>query len=175
MFRMIAVVLSVVTLSVGAPAAAAVVDPGDQVSTFRGNTLGYYFTAPQDMVITGLFVPANASTRPFDVAVLSIDSLQPAPTPGSVFSILYTERNQRGPITGLSIALSAGQTVGILGSRGRDARNSLATVSPTVDVLGTPVTLNRLAMSDDLRVVDPTSATLFSENAQQVGRIRLEV
>ena len=47
-------------------------------SNFSGNVRGYYFTAPIDMVITGLWVPTNANSGTQNVEVLLFDN-QTAP------------------------------------------------------------------------------------------------
>ena len=46
------------------------VAPSPQTSVFSTNTRGYYFTAPSDFVITGVFVPTNASSGPQNIAVV---------------------------------------------------------------------------------------------------------
>src|SRR5262245_4794824 len=63
--------------SIAAPVLAKTIDVGPQIDFFSANTRGFWFTAPTDFVITGLGMPTEVSSDPFDVAVLRLNVTPP--------------------------------------------------------------------------------------------------
>lgn len=101
----------------------AIVPPVINTSTSLG-TGGMWFTAPNSFIITSLFVPADASIplAPQNIAVVKFDNNMVPPNLSlstNDFSVEFiTQSNPSvGPIE-VDIPISAGDVIGILGSRG---------------------------------------------------------
>ncbi|MFT6228443.1 MAG: hypothetical protein ACJARE_002860 [Paracoccaceae bacterium] len=155
---------------------AAVIDLGGQIGTFTGDTRGFSFTAPTDFVIVGLDLPTDASTANFDVAIFRFSTLNASKGAASVYDVLFDARDQSAALTGLSIAVSAGDVIGILGSRGASATNSYGVTNYASSILGNAVTLQRLILQDTLRSATfPTGAFFGSEAGSPIGRVLVDV
>jgi hypothetical protein len=155
---------------------AAVIDLGAQIGTFTGDTRGFSFTAPTDFVIVGLDLPTDASTANFDVAIFRFSTLNASKGAASVYDVLFDARDQSAALTGLSIAVSAGDVIGILGSRGASATNSYGVTNYASSILGNAVTLQRLILQDTLRSATfPTGAFFGSEAGSPIGRVLVDV
>lgn len=122
-----------------------------QTSTLVFDTRGYYFTAPSDFTITGLHVPNDASSDPQNVMVMVLPSV-PAVYPGlsSYTSLL----NWTGGFAGngfipVNIPVSAGQVIGILGTRGADV-NSYSSTNNFITVNGTTIPITRLGTQNSI-------------------------
>jgi hypothetical protein len=127
-------------------------------------------------VIVGLDLPTDASTENFDVAVLRFSTLNAWNGDHSVYDVLFQARDQGAALTGLSIAISAGDIIGILGSRAADAVNSYGSANYSSSILGSAVTLSRLILQSDLRTEAlPTSELLGSEAGGNIGRVLVDV
>ena len=105
------------------------------VSVYSGNVRGYWFTAPMDFIIPGLYVPTDASTGSQNIAVLKFDSIVPL-YPGLTDG--YTEmgywNNYTGPDTiPVCFAIDSGDVIGIYGNRIDD--NSYAS-TPYMKMIG---------------------------------------
>jgi hypothetical protein len=159
-----------------APLLAATIDVGAQTRSYTGNTRGFHFTAPTDFLIVGLDLPTDASTENFDVAVLRFSTLNAWNGDPSVYDVLFEARDQGAALTGLSIAISAGDIIGILGSRAANAVNSYGSADYSSSILGSAVTLSRLILQSDLRTEAlPTSGQLGSEDDFAFGRVLVDV
>lgn len=158
-----------------APLLAATIDVGAQTRSYTGNTRGFNFTAPTDFLIVGLDLPTDASTENFDVAVLRFSTLNAWNGDPSVYDVLFEARDQGAALTGLSIAISAGDIIGILGSRAANAVNSYGSANYSSSILGSAVTLSRLTFQSDLRTEAlPTSAALGA-SVFGIGRVLVDV
>jgi hypothetical protein len=170
------VALGLALLLAPAPLLAAVIDIGAQTGTHTGNTRGFSFTAPTDFVIVGLDLPTDASTANFDVAVFRFSTLNVFNGAASVYDVLFDARDQSAALTGLSITVSAGDVIGILGSRDATAINSYGASNYASSILGNAVTLQRLALQDTLRSATfPTSAQFGSDAGSRIGRVLVDV
>ncbi len=156
------------------PASAAPIDVGPQVATYEGDTRGFWFTAPSDFIITRLGVPTDASIESFDVAVLRLPQVPSGPT--TTFDTLFLSRNnsQNSMLT-TNIAVSAGDVIGILGSRGANSTNSYGSLEYTTEINGSSVTLKRLEMQEDLRDTHPVDAVVSSPAGWPLGRVFFEI
>jgi hypothetical protein len=158
-----------------APLLAATLDVGAQTGSFTSNTRGFHFTAPTDFLIVGLDLPTDASTENFDVAVLRFSTLNAWNGDPSVYDVLFESRDQGAALTGLSIAISAGDIIGILGSRAADAVNSYGSADYSSSILGSAVTLSRLILQSDLRTEAlPTSKQLGAAGGR-ISRVLVDV
>ncbi len=121
-----------------------------QTTTFSSNARGYYFTAPSNFTITGLYVPepANGSTQ--NIAIIKFNPAVPPPaypTVTNAFTTLYLTQND--PSTGVitvNIPVFAGDVIGVLATRGANDVNSygVSPFSTTID--GQTVTISRMGM-----------------------------
>ncbi|MFT7390826.1 MAG: hypothetical protein ACI9ZH_001052 [Paracoccaceae bacterium] len=170
------VALGLALLLTPAPLLAAVIDTGAQIGTFTGLTRGFSFTAPTDFVIVGLHLQTNASTANFDVTVFRFSTLNAYDGAASVYDVLFDARDQSAALTGLSIAVSAGDVIGILGSRDATAINSYGGKDYASSILGNAVTLRRLVLQDTLRSATfPTGAEFGTEAFGRIGRVLVDV
>ncbi|MFT6887782.1 MAG: hypothetical protein ACJAWZ_004013 [Paracoccaceae bacterium] len=168
--RLRRVALGLAILLAPAPLLAAVIDIGAQTSTFTNLTRGFSFTAPTDFVIVGLDLPTDASTANFDVAVFRFSTLNASHGAASDYDVLFDARDQSAALTGLSIAVSAGDVIGILGSRDATAINSYGAPDYASSILGNAVTLQRLILQDTLRSATfPTGAQFGTEAGSPIG------
>ena len=127
-------------------------------------------------MIVGLDLPTDASTENFDVAVLRFSTLNAWNGDPSVHDVLFEARDQGAALTGLSIAISTGDIIGILGSRAADAVNSYGSANYSSSILGSAVTLSRLILQSDLRTEAlPTSGQLGTEDGSSIGRVLVDV
>ncbi len=168
--------LFLMTLSLVSVAQNDLPIPG-QTTTFTGNTRGYYFTAPVDLVITEVGVPTTASTANQSVVIVTMAA--PPPNFGASTMAYTTEflaQNVAGaaPIA-VNIPVAAGTVIGVLGSRGANSTNSYASPNPfNTTLLGQPVTLARFLMQADLQSTWPFAVSSES-GSTFFGRVNLRV
>ncbi|MCA8912414.1 MAG: LamG domain-containing protein [Planctomycetes bacterium] len=161
--------LSVVACLATTVAAQSSLDIGTQTTTYAGNSRGYYFVAPVDMTITGLRVPTDASTDSQSVEVYDITSLGPI----TFTSLFYQNQVAGAGIINCNISVSAGQTIGIMGSRGSGMINSYQAGPYTSSIGGIPVTLTRI-YTNDSGALDVNQATnVTAEPAFEIGRVEM--
>ncbi len=147
-------------------------DVGPQTSTFSGNVRGYWFTAPVDFWIHGLFVPTDASSGDQSVELLRFNS-GPPPNWSSTtndFESLFRAVGVAGtdPIA-TNIFVSAGDVIGVLGWRG--TTNSYGTGSYGTTIFGNPVTLARMGMQYDLNTTP--AQDVWTEPGGSISRVEL--
>jgi hypothetical protein len=143
-------------------AQAAVLDVGLQEGTYTGNSRGYWFTAPVDFYITGLFVPTDASSANQNVAVVKLGAVPPDyPSTTNDFTTLalFRDDSTTGFIS-TSIQFLTGDLVGILGSRSNVSSYGSAAYASSIGSNG--ITLYRLGFQDELASTGPQH--LFTEN-----------
>jgi hypothetical protein len=155
--------------------ATGVLDVGPQNSVFSGNVRGYWFTAPRDFYITGVDVPTTASAANFNAVIVRFPSAPPLwSTTTTTYAVLGDYRDQASAVTGINIAVTAGDFIGVLGNRG-DA-NSYGTAPYASSILGSAVTLTRLGSQNALSTSSqPFSQPIFSENGGSLSRVFLTV
>ena len=126
-----------------------------QSTTYSGMTRGYWFTAPTTFVITGLMVPADASTGAQSIAVLKLNSTPPTyPSTTNGFTTLFlTQNNPASGIIPVSLQVNQGDIIGIMGWRG--GINSYGTSPFSTQILGQNVTLSRFGMQYSLDTTTP--------------------
>ncbi len=143
-----------------------------QTSTFSGNVRGYYFVSPIDVLITGLRVPTDASSGNQSIAILRLDSTPPnfSATTNSFTTLFLTQNNPESGILPVSIPISAGDIIGVMGNRG--GVNSY-TSSAGSTILGVPVEFRRLGMQFPLATTAPRD--LWTEPGQTSSISRVEI
>jgi len=141
-------------------------------SVFTGNVRGYWFQAPSSFFITGVSVGYDASSSATaEMAILKFNSGPPPAWSGTTNDFVV-----EGYWTGVNpdtintcISVTAGDWIGVLGSRG-DA-NSYAGAPYTSTIDGNAVTLTRLGMQAPLSTTAPSN--VFSEASGSLSRVQL--
>ena len=156
-----------------ASATTQTIATGSQTGTFGPNVRGFWFTAPVNFWITGVDVPTSASTANFNVAILRLPATPPAWSgTTNTFDILGDFRNQASAVTGLSIAVSAGDVIGVLGNRGDS--NSYGSQFVT-NILGHSVTLSRFGSQAPLSSTPTANLNVWQEPPGPISRVSLTI
>ncbi|MBL7753210.1 MAG: T9SS type A sorting domain-containing protein [Chitinophagaceae bacterium] len=128
-----------------------------QTSTFSTNARGYWFTAPSNFVITGLYVPTTASSGAQNIAVLKFTGNVAPPVfsaTTNAFTVEFlTQNNATTGVIPVNIPVSAGEVIGIFGNRANV--NSYSNVGNTITINGSSVALTRLGMQFPLGSTSP--------------------
>ena len=142
-----------------------------QSSTFSTNARGLWFTAPADIVITGLRVPTDASNAPQTLEVVRFKSTPRAyPASTNSFTSLFRVVNDASSgILPVSIPVARGDTIGVLGSRGDVSSEAPNPAQSTI--AGRPVRLQRLGMQ--LPLSGYAAQNLWTEQAYGIGRVEI--
>ncbi|MEP7169513.1 MAG: T9SS type A sorting domain-containing protein [Bacteroidota bacterium] len=146
-----------------------------EATTFSSNVRGYWFTAPSDFTITGLFVPTPANGATQNIAVVSFVPAVPPPVYATVtnaFTTLFLTQND--PATGVipvNIPVAAGDVIGILGSRSTNDVNSYAPSPATTTIAGQTVTITRMGMQFALATTAPQD--LWQEAGGSISRVEI--
>lgn len=121
-----------------------------EATTFASNARGFYFTAPSDFTITGLYVPEPINGATQNIAVISFTPAVPPPAYPAItnaFTTLFLTQND--PATGVipvNIPVLAGDLIGVLATRGVGDVNSYGTSPFTTTIDGQSVTISRMGM-----------------------------
>ena len=142
-----------------------------QNSSFSTNAGGLWFTAPADIVITGLRVPTDASNAPQTLEVVRFKSTPRAyPASTNSFTSLFRVVNDASSgILPVSIPVARGDTIGVLGSRGDVSSEAPNPAQSTI--AGRPVRLQRLGMQ--LPLSGYAAQNLLTEQADGSGRVEI--
>ena len=142
-----------------------------QSSTFSTNARGLWFTAPADIVITGLRVPTDASSAPQTLEVVRFNSAPRAyPASSNGFTSLFRVVNDASTgILPVSIPVARGEIIGVLGSRGDVSSEAPNPAASTM--AGRPVQLKRLGMQ--LPLSGYAAQNLWTEQAYGIGRVEI--
>ena len=142
-----------------------------QSSTFSTNARRLWFTAPADIVITGLRVPTDASNAPQTLEVVRFKSTPRAyPASTNSFTSLFRVVNDASSgILPVSIPVARGDTIGVLGSRGDVSSEAPNPAQSTI--VGRPVRLQRLGMQ--LPLSGYAAQDLWTEQAYGIGRVEI--
>ncbi len=149
----------------------------NQAGTFGSNARGYWFTAPTDFTITGVFVPTGNGANQ-NIAVIKFDNNQPPPffaTTTNAFTTLFLTQND--PSTGVipvSLSVQAGDVIGVLATRGNSPgseTNSYAPSPNTTVIDGQTVTLTRMGMQLPLSTNVPQD--IWQEAGGSISRLEL--
>ena len=130
-----------------------------------------WFTAPADIVITGLRVPTDASSAPQTLEVVRFKSTPRAyPASTNSFTSLFRVVNDASSgILPVSIPVARGDTIGVLGSRGDVSSEAPNPAQSTI--AGRPVRLQRLGMQ--LPLSGYAAQDLWTEQAYGIGRVEI--
>jgi hypothetical protein len=150
--------------------APALMGMSPHASVFTGNTRGYYFTAPVDFTITGLKLPVEVSGLQ-NIAVVKLTAVPPlyATTTNAFTTLFLTQNNSSTGIIPVSIPVTTGDIIGILGSAGTS--NSYGAGNYATTIGGQPVTIARLGMQYTLNTTAPQN--LWTESAGSISRVEM--
>lgn len=146
-----------------------------QSSTYTGYVRGFWFISPIDFTIIGLRVPVAAGSGDQSIQVMKIHSGGVAlySATGTNFTTLYyTNSGASNVIQQVSIPVSAGDTIGILGQVGTVTSYGPSTPSPfPSDISGVSVDLHRFIYQGD--ITSAPAPNYSSENTSSIGRIEV--
>ncbi|MDX9759688.1 MAG: hypothetical protein RBU27_11050 [Bacteroidota bacterium] len=149
-------------------------------SNYTGYSRGFWFTAPTAFFLEGVRVPTDASATA-DQHLFIVRFYAPPPgLPGTAaYDVLGEWYNMPGTgIIPCKILIQAGDHIGVIGHRGTlpatnfNAINSYGNTPFTSDILGQPVSLNRLLYQDNILNIRPG---LLGSATGQIGRVELYV
>ncbi|HEX5002481.1 MAG TPA: T9SS type A sorting domain-containing protein [Bacteroidia bacterium] len=144
-----------------------------EVTTFAGNARGYFFTAPSDFNITGLFVP-GPNTGNQNIAVIRFDNQIPPPvfaaTTNAFSTLFLTQNNPATGVIPVNISIAAGDVIGVLATRGADV-NSYANGPATTTIDGQSVTIARMGMQFPLATIAPQD--IWQEVGGSISRLEI--
>lgn len=116
-------------------------DIGSHVSNYSAPR-GYFFTAPVDMVITGIRVPEDASTAAQTMQLIRFNSGAPTGQTSDYVTEAYVNGLAGNVWYPVYVTVSAGEAIGLLGTRG--GISSYGATDYVSSIGGTPVTLYRM-------------------------------
>ncbi len=144
-----------------------------QIATFTGATRGFHFTAPVDFTIISLRVPTNASSGPQSIAVVTFNAGPPPAFPGTTLNynqLFYVSNDPSTMEIPVNIPITAGQVVGVYGSRG-NATNSYGQANWNTTLFGNPILLQRSGLQANLATTWPFP--IWSEVNFNIGRVEV--
>jgi hypothetical protein len=142
-------------------------------------TRGYYFTAPHDMIITGLRVPVVIGGTVSGIAVVKLPVAPPLyPSITNTFNTLFLNQAITGTnIVSVNIPVYQGDIIGVLGERGGYSaygpNTANGTFPSTLGVGGSTVNLYRMGMLYNLATTAPLD--LWTETVNTIGMVEMYV
>lgn len=141
---------------------------------YTGNIRGYYFTAPVDFVITGLWVPSDAGAGSQNIEVLLFDNQTGPPeyslTTNAFTSMGYWANHDPNDTVSVCIPVYAGDVIGIYGSRGNS--NSYSTTGTLyAEIAGISTPVFRTGMQFDLNMEQMHD--VWSETGSSISRVEM--
>ena len=147
-----------------------------QTGGFTGMTRGYYFTAPTNFTICGIFVEDNMSTAFQSAAIVRFTAGAPPAYPGTTnnFVTLWQNLNYapNNMIPVPNVAINAGDIIGIYGSRTANSVNSYGPAQCVINIQGFPTTTFRSGMQFDL-AAGLGMHDIWNENNGSIGRVTM--
>jgi len=151
------------------------INAGTSAPGHESQTFGYWFVAPADMTITGLEVdtqtgPGWQGGQTFQVIKIN-GALSLYPDSGSDFTNLFYDKHSWIWIDSVSVPVSAGDTIGIIGQLGTSISLS-AYQTPFMTMIGNDtVMLNGLYAKDGNLNEDPVNWYSALPSGSRIGRI----
>jgi gliding motility-associated-like protein len=147
-----------------------------QTGGFTGAVRGYYFTAPANFTICGLYVEDDMSTA-FQAAAIVRFTAGPPPAYAAttnsfvtLFQNLNYVPNNMIPVP--NIAINAGDIIGIYGARTANSVNSYGPANCVITIAGIPTITFRSGMQFDL-AAGPGMHDIWNENTGSIGRVTM--
>lgn len=141
-----------------------------QNSTYSTNVRGYWFVSPVDMIITGFWVPTDASSSTQNVECVIFNNQTPPPlwsaTTNDFVSMGYWNNFDANDTISTCIQVSTGDVVGIFGNRGDVSSYATAPAASSID--GNAVTFTRAGMQQPLSTNQMSN--IFQESGGSIAR-----
>ena len=148
---------------------------GPQSTTFSSWTRGYHFTAPVSFNMCALYIPQDASAGTTQaIWVVKFNAAAPPAFPGTTnaYTTLFSITGAAANTTvACSIAINAGDIIGIYGSRAAGCVNSYDGVAYATNIMGSPTTLFRSGTQNCIAGVASPAFPIWSEVGYNIGRI----
>ena len=147
---------------------------GPQITTFSSMTRGYHFTAPVSFNMCALFIPTDASSGTQDIRVVRFTSGPPPAFAGTTlaYTTLFTATGVASTTTvSCSIPITAGDIIGIYGSRSTICVNSYGAANVATTIMGSPTTLQRSGTQNCIGSLPTWPLPIWSEVSYNIGRI----
>ncbi|RFN58148.1 HYR domain-containing protein [Marixanthomonas ophiurae] len=147
-----------------------------QTSPFSGNARGYHFQAPEDFIITGLRVPADASSGGQNIQIMRF-AATPATFSGtsSYEEVLYyTSLNPATGFIPVTIQVSAGDIIGILGTRGTAPDVNSYTAQNDIMINGNTVAITRFGTQNPISTGQAPQGSYWQELSGSICRVEFE-
>jgi gliding motility-associated-like protein len=165
-------ILLISILSFSSVNAQTQVPIGPQSANFTSWVRGYFFTAPVNFTICGIYVAPDMSTAAQNCAIVRFTAGGPPAFPGTTNSFVNLFQNQNyvpNSMLTCNVPVAAGDIIGVYGSRGSTCINSYDGANYATTISGFPTTLQRSGMQQCLQAVG--MANIWSEVAFQCGRV----
>ena len=140
--------------------------PGPMTGSFSGNARGYWFTAPEDMTITGLNVSDAASGGDQNVQVMRFAApIMAFPGTSNYDALLHYSNSTPGNgFIPVNIPVTAGDIIGILGTRDVTNVNSYSQ-DTDIDINGSSVPIARFLTQNPIHAVEAPQGSFSTEPA----------
>jgi hypothetical protein len=147
--------------------------------TYSPQARGFWFTAPTDFTITGLYVPEPNNGVTQNITVVKFVPAVPPPFytawTNDFVTLFLTQNNPSTGMIPVNIPISAGDIIGVLGTRGTNNVNSYANGPFTSSIDGIPVTITRLIMQYPLSTTPPQELSQIATGSISRVEITYEV
>ncbi len=152
---------------------------GTQSSDYQAAlTRGYHFTAPVDMTITELMVPATVTQGPQYIQVVKFSGFPSTNASANQHTTLaYIANAPFGVPQAVNIPIQAGDEIGIIGatnSSGTTMSNSYGPAQVPSTINGIPVTLTRLVYQSPLVSGQAPTSTISLESNASIARVEMK-
>ncbi len=176
--------LATTSLCLFAGLAAAQIPLPDFSSTYPGNTRGYYFQAPADLIVTHVQVPDETNVGKMLFGLYDLAAAPPAySSTVDVNPVVFKMGKPSNVPYALvpPVTIKKGRWLAVLGACGLKTgslKNSYGAAAYASSVLGNPVTLTRCGSQCNIATVKgvlsaSTASGLWSEAAGSIARVRL--
>lgn len=145
---------------------------GPQSASFTSMVRGYHFTAPVNFTICGIYVAPDMSTAAQNCAIVRFTAGAPPAFPGTTNAFVNLFQNQNyvpNSMLTCNVPVTAGQIIGVYGSRGPTCINSYDGANFNTTISGFPTTLSRSGMQSCLAAVGMQN--IWSEVNFNCGRV----
>lgn len=163
----------VVLLSIQYSYAQTMMQMPSQAYTYSNQVRGYWFTAPVDFTIVGLRVPSQAGSGTQSIQVIKIHDNPPVvynTTSTNFTTLYYTNSGTNGQILTVSIPITSGDRIAILGYAG--TTNSYGDpTSVTSQIDGHTVTLKRTGYQGNIN--SSQAPNYWTQTSGYISRVEM--
>ena len=147
------------------------------VSTYTGNSRGFWFQAPTTFYVTGLKVPTDVGTGNSAIHMVKFTAAPPAyATVTTAFTTLYYGTGIVGTgIIPVNIQINSGDFIGIIGVRNNGSGSGMTSYGTTgafsSSIGGIPTTITRVGWQGN--IITSPAVDFWQEVGGNVGRIEV--